>query len=82
MAAMLANLKAGVPRSPLPRRDPYALRSALALGLVAAFVLNASQWRNRIADAVALEPRQAVAARAASTPGSCRRPIPAGRRCC
>jgi uncharacterized protein (TIGR02302 family) len=62
MAAMLANLKAGLPRSPLPRRDPYALRSALALGLVAAFVLNASQWRNRIADAIALEPRQAIAA--------------------
>ncbi|HUE46412.1 MAG TPA: TIGR02302 family protein [Aestuariivirgaceae bacterium] len=62
MAAMLTNLKAGVPRSPLPRRDPYALRSALVLGLVAAFVLNASQWRNRITDAVALEPRQALAA--------------------
>jgi uncharacterized protein (TIGR02302 family) len=62
MAAMLANLKAGLPRSPLPRRDPYALRSALALSLLAALVLNASQWRNRVADAVALEPRQAVAA--------------------
>jgi uncharacterized protein (TIGR02302 family) len=62
MAAMLANLKAGLPRSPLPRRDPYALRSALALGLVAAVALNASQWRNRIVDAVALDPRQAVAA--------------------
>lgn len=62
MAAMLANLKAGLPRSPLPRRDPYALRSALALSLLAALVLNASQWRNRIANAVALEPRQAVAA--------------------
>jgi uncharacterized protein (TIGR02302 family) len=62
MAATLANLKAGLPRSPLPRRDPYALRSALALSLVAALALNASQWRDRIADAVATEPRQAVAA--------------------
>jgi uncharacterized protein (TIGR02302 family) len=61
MAARLAGLKAGWPRSPLPRRDPYALRGALALSLVAAVALNASQWRDRVADAIAAEPRQAVA---------------------
>ncbi|MFW6076215.1 MAG: TIGR02302 family protein [Hyphomicrobiales bacterium] len=62
MAATLARLKAGWPRSPLPGRDPYALRSALALSLFAAVALNASQWRDRVADAVAVEPRQVVAA--------------------
>jgi uncharacterized protein (TIGR02302 family) len=61
MAARLAALRAGWPRSPLPARDPYALRSALVLGLVAAFALNASQWRDRVADAIAAEPRPAVA---------------------
>ena len=61
MAARLAALKAGWPRSPLPARDPYALRGALALSLVAAVALNAYQWRDRIADAVAAGPRQAVA---------------------
>jgi uncharacterized protein (TIGR02302 family) len=61
MAARLAGLRAGWPHSPLPARDPYALRSALALSVVAALALNASQWRNRVADAIAAAPRQAVA---------------------
>ncbi|HUF46072.1 MAG TPA: TIGR02302 family protein, partial [Aestuariivirgaceae bacterium] len=61
MAAMLAGLRAGWPRSPLLQRDPYALRVALALGVIAALALNASQWRNRVADAIAAEPRAAVA---------------------
>ncbi|HUF44346.1 MAG TPA: TIGR02302 family protein, partial [Aestuariivirgaceae bacterium] len=56
MAARLAGLKAGWPRSPLPARDPYALRAALVLSLIAALALNASQWRNRVADAIAAAP--------------------------
>jgi hypothetical protein len=61
MAAMLSGLRAGWPRSPLLQRDPYALRAALALGLIAALALNVSQWRSRVADAIAAEPYSAVA---------------------
>lgn len=60
MAAMLSGLRVGWPRSPLPARDPLALRNALAIALLAAFVLNLSQWRARLDDAMATEPRSAV----------------------
>jgi uncharacterized protein (TIGR02302 family) len=61
IAARLANLRVGWPRSPLLQRDPYAFRTALALGLVAALALNGSQLRTRVAEAIALEPGAAVA---------------------
>jgi len=52
MAAALSRLKAAWPRSDLPRRDPYALRNALGVALVAALALNASNLRSRVAEAV------------------------------
>ena len=39
LAASLRNLRAGPPRSPLPLRDPFALRNGLALALIAALLL-------------------------------------------
>lgn len=54
MAKQLHDLKAGAPRSPLPRVDQNALRNALAVALIAAGVLSAGTWRERIAEAVAV----------------------------
>jgi len=56
-------LKSHLPRSPLPARDPMALRNGLALGLVAALFLNAGDWRDRVSEAVSLNPMPAVPAR-------------------
>ena len=54
MAKQLHDLKAGAPRSPLPRIDQNALRNALAIALIAAGVLSAGTWREKIAEAVAV----------------------------
>ena len=54
MAREMERLKAGSPRSPLPRIDQNALRNALALALIAAGVLTAGSWRERVTEAVAL----------------------------
>ena len=43
MARAAANLKVGLPHSPVPRRDPYALRNALALALLAALFLGGAE---------------------------------------
>jgi uncharacterized protein (TIGR02302 family) len=56
-------LKSHVPRSPLPARDPMALRNGLALGLAAALFLNAGEWGDRVAEAVSLVPQPTVPAR-------------------
>ena len=61
MAASIAALRTGVPRSDWMRRDPMALRNALGLALVAAFVLNAGDWRGRMSAGLLPEP-PAVAA--------------------
>ena len=54
IAKQLHDLKAGAPRSPLPRIDQNALRNALAIALIAAGVLSAGTWREKIAEAVAV----------------------------
>ncbi len=54
MAKQLHDLKAGAPRSPLPRIDQNALRNTLAVALIAAGVLSAGTWREKIAEAVAV----------------------------
>jgi uncharacterized protein (TIGR02302 family) len=54
MAKQLHDLKAGAPRSPLPRIDQNALRNALAIALIAAGVLSAGTWREKIAEAIAV----------------------------
>lgn len=54
MAREMEKLKAGSPRSPLPRLDQNALRNALAVALVAAGVLTAGSWRDRVVEAVSL----------------------------
>jgi uncharacterized protein (TIGR02302 family) len=54
MAREMDRLKPGAPRSPLPRIDQNAMRNALALSLVAAGVLSAGSWRDRVAEAVSL----------------------------
>lgn len=54
MAREMERLKAGSPRSPLPRIDQNALRNALAVALIAAGVLTAGSWRERVVEAVAL----------------------------
>ena len=60
MAKQLHDLKAGAPRSPLPRIDQNALRNALAIALIAAGVLSAGTWREKIAEAVAVTAPVAV----------------------
>ncbi len=54
MARQLHDLKAGAPRSPLPRIDQNALRNALAVALIAAGILSAGTWRERFTEAVAV----------------------------
>ncbi len=63
MAAALSRLKAAWPRSDLPRRDPFALRNALAVALIAAVALNLSQLRSRVSEAVAMTAPVAAAAK-------------------
>jgi len=53
MARQLDGLKAGAPRSPLPRIDQNAMRNALALALIAAGILTAGSWKERIAETIA-----------------------------
>ena len=54
LADQLHDLKAGAPRSPLPRIDQNALRNALAVALIAAGILSAGSWREKITEAVAI----------------------------
>ena len=50
----LCGLRAGVPRSDAPRRDPHALRFALALALIAAFALEGGRFGQRLAETMRL----------------------------
>ncbi len=54
MAKQLHDLKAGAPRSPLPRIDQNALRNALAVALIAAGILSAGTWREKFTEAAAV----------------------------
>lgn len=54
LARILASLKTGWPRSWLHRRDPYALRFALVLGLLALFAITGSEWRSLLTQAVSV----------------------------
>jgi uncharacterized protein (TIGR02302 family) len=54
MAREMEKLKAGSPRSPLPRLDQNAMRNALAVALIAAGVLTAGSWRERVMETVSL----------------------------
>ncbi len=60
--AKLKQLRAGTPRSELKRRDPYALRLAALLGVVAAAFLYRGDPVSNFADAVRIAPSQAQAA--------------------
>jgi uncharacterized protein (TIGR02302 family) len=53
VAATLGRLRVGLPRSRLPARDPYALRNALALLLIAVVALGGWDWRSRLSGTVA-----------------------------
>ncbi len=48
MAEAIRRLKVGVPEPGLTRRDPYALRAALALALVLGFIDAGGDWADRI----------------------------------
>ncbi len=50
----LRALRVGAPRSDAPRRDPYALRFALALALVAAFALQGERFGQRLGETLRL----------------------------
>lgn len=52
LVELIARLKLSWPSPKLMRRDPYALRSALILGLIAAFFLGKAEWQTRLANAV------------------------------
>ncbi len=52
MARQLDDLAPGLPRSPLPRIDQNALRNALAVALIAAGILTAGSWKDRLQVAV------------------------------
>ncbi len=49
MARSIAALRVGWPRSDWMARDPFALRNALGLALLAAVVLNGANWRDELA---------------------------------
>lgn len=55
LVRLLGGLKAGWPRSALAERDPYALRYALALGLIAVLALTSGEWTSRVEQAVRLD---------------------------
>jgi uncharacterized protein (TIGR02302 family) len=59
--ARLARLKAGVPESALKRLDPYALRLAAGLGLIAVIFLHRGDPAANLADALRVAPAQAQA---------------------
>ncbi len=52
LAKGLKRLSAGRPRSDLPRRDPFALRYALAIALIAVVALGGWDWRSRLAGSI------------------------------
>ncbi len=54
--AAIATLRAGVPRSDWGRRDPFALRNAVFLALIAIFLLNAHDWRGRMSAGLSAAP--------------------------
>jgi uncharacterized protein (TIGR02302 family) len=60
--ARLKHLRAGTPRSDLKWRDPYALRLAALLGVLAAAFLYRGDPLSNFADAVRIAPAQAQAA--------------------
>jgi hypothetical protein len=60
--ARLARLKAGAPQSALKRLDPYALRLAAGLGLIAVIFLHRGDPAANLADALRVAPAQAQAA--------------------
>lgn len=51
MAAQLANLASGAPRTRVPERDPFGLRAVVALLLVAAFAFSFGPLGGRLSDA-------------------------------
>ncbi len=57
MAAHLKALRAGWPRSGLPKLDPFALRSALAIALISVGFLNWGQWDKRLIEVVSAPAR-------------------------
>jgi uncharacterized protein (TIGR02302 family) len=58
MAEQLKLVQAGWPRSGLPYKDPYALRSVLVLSLLAAGALNWDRFSQRLEEAVSDAPLQ------------------------
>lgn len=51
LAALLDRLRVAGPRPDTPRQDPWALRAALLIGVVALTALAGGQWRDRLAGA-------------------------------
>ncbi|WP_019903114.1 TIGR02302 family protein [Methylobacterium sp. 77] len=47
----VARLNVGMPRPGMPRRDPYAMRAALAVAAIASLFVAGSEWRQRIGSA-------------------------------
>ncbi|MGI9463563.1 MAG: DUF4175 family protein, partial [Aestuariivirgaceae bacterium] len=62
MAAHLKALRAGWPRSGLPKLDPFALRSALAIALITAGFLNWGHWDRRLIEVVSAPAKARVVA--------------------
>jgi uncharacterized protein (TIGR02302 family) len=72
IAASLKKLKTGVPRSDWIKRDPYALRNALGLALIALIVLKGADWKTELKASLApvASPRLATTLDAWITPPS------------
>ena len=72
MARSIAALRVGWPRSDWMARDPFALRNALGIALIAAVVLNGANWRDELARSanVPLQGSTAVSLDAWITPPS------------
>jgi len=60
LGQLLARLRAGWPKPDLAARDPYALRAALLVALVAAVALTGRQAPEKIEDAIKLSSRTAA----------------------
>jgi len=61
LAEEIGKLRPGLPRSRVSSSDPYALRVALALSLLATIILVGDDWRGQVRQAVAVGHTTAVA---------------------
>lgn len=63
LSELLGKLRVAAPRPDTPRHDPWALRAALLVGVVALTALAGEQWPDRLASAFRLAEPETIAAK-------------------